>query len=148
MMSKMTCKCGHWYNTTVKCPECKTVATRDVSLQDLREKPREWPYQTLKGDEKTLTFEEQFPLLSKQITTGALMISTTLIKDSCLDKAQAKACDFIKWEDGSYHISERVLFKDYLHKAKVREAIGKLVIPKPKGQLDLSADALIEELGL
>lgn len=20
------CKCGHWYNTTVKCPDCDTVA--------------------------------------------------------------------------------------------------------------------------
>jgi hydroxymethylpyrimidine pyrophosphatase-like HAD family hydrolase len=36
---------------------------------------------------------------------------------------QAKNTDFIKWEDGSYHISERILFKDYLHKQKVLEII-------------------------
>lgn len=22
----ITCKCGHWYNTSIKCPECDTVA--------------------------------------------------------------------------------------------------------------------------
>ena len=28
------CDCGHWYNTSVKCPECNTVATK--TLEEIR----------------------------------------------------------------------------------------------------------------
>ena len=26
-MNKKSCKCGHWYNESVKCPDCDTVAS-------------------------------------------------------------------------------------------------------------------------
>jgi len=29
----ITCKCGHWYNTKVKCPTCNTVASEEWDIQ-------------------------------------------------------------------------------------------------------------------
>ena len=30
----ITCKCGKWYNTTIKCPECGTVADKKYNLKE------------------------------------------------------------------------------------------------------------------
>ena len=27
-MKQISCKCGHWYNKNVKCPECDTMADK------------------------------------------------------------------------------------------------------------------------
>lgn len=34
MMNEIiTCKCGHWYNTKIKCPHCGTVADKKWDVE-------------------------------------------------------------------------------------------------------------------
>ena len=32
----ISCKCGHWYNTSVKCPECDTLASKKWTVKKSR----------------------------------------------------------------------------------------------------------------
>ena len=59
--------------------------------------------------------------------------------------------DFIKWDDGTYSVHERILDRDYLHKSKVKEAINKVITKKEYYGRSITGrafDDLKEELGL
>jgi len=40
-MDVVSCKCGRWYNTSVKCPNCGTVADKKYTVEFVRKEKLE-----------------------------------------------------------------------------------------------------------